>query len=575
LVPSLVEAKWLLHHGLTVLELWQLPADTCAALFRDGVWGATEAVFLLRLAQQLDASLAPHIATAIGRHPSQLQLFVQAFGKGHPAATQLLSGEAAALAEAFRNKTACPSFGDDELEQLGVAGIIETLPEDALFGAVLRTGHPALWEEVVRREALPERAHLIRAVALASEPLDLSRLHALSGLATPLLHALPATPLRAAAPLLSALVSDADAIVSRIAQRADFGEAWRTALTAGTGEDARTWLRGRIRTGTISREEALQRILAAAAESTDQARPWLELISDLGLPADGLFAAWLNGAPPPSVVLPDEAALWRRMLADGSITVTAIIEQASRSSSQLRWLLHASLPATQLALLVPEYDAAPRLPIQDWEPRLSNLLANAVSTGTIWRTPGLVADLAALRWLSETLAATTLGGTLSLIAGHLEHGTPLDEASIGRMLPALDEPTRIRQTALRWEALQADTRRADGFIRAMVRQPEVRDWLLHCLDPFAPPGLEPTSPMSTSVVIALVPLLSASELLRFSMLATGPEREWDVIASRLHALSNGARLPVYDAAISHRIRLARPELHAALDRLNPNPPTGA
>jgi hypothetical protein len=370
-------------------------------------------------------------------------------------------------------------------------------------------------------------------------------------------------------------VSDADAIVSRIAQRADFGEAWRTALTAGTGEDARTWLRGRIRTGTISREEALQRILAAAAESTDQARPWLELISDLGLPADGLFAAWLNGAPPPSVVLPDEAALWRRMLADGSITVTAIIEQASRSSSQLRWLLHASLPATQLALLVPEYDAAPRLPIQDWEPRLSNLLANAVSTGTIWRTPGLVADLAALRWLSETLAATTLGGTLSLIAGHLEHGTPLDEASIGRMLPALDEPTRIRQTALRWEALQADTRRADGFIRAMVRQPEVRDWLLHCLDPFAPPGLEPTSPMSTSVVIALVPLLSASELLRFSMLATGPEREWDVIASRLHALSNGARLPVYDAAISHRIRLARPELHAALDRLNPNPPTGA
>jgi hypothetical protein len=461
------------------------------------------------------------------------------------------------------------------LEQLGVAGIIETLPEDALFGAVLRTGHPALWEEVVRREALPERAHLMRALALASEPLDLSRLHALSGLATPLLHALPAPPLRAAAPLLSALVGDADAIVSRIAQRADFGEAWRTALTAGTDEDARTWLRGRIRTGTISREEALQRILVSAAESTDQARPWLELMSDLGLPADGLFAAWLNGAPPPSVVLPDEVALWARLLESGTISVAAIVEQASGAAENLRWLLHAALPSAQLALIMPDVAEAPRLPLLNWDPRLSNLLANAVSTGTIWMTPGLIADLPALRWLSDTLAATTVGGTLSVMAGHLEHGTPLDEASLGRMLPALDEPTRIRQTALRWAALQADNRRADRFIRAMVRHPEVRDWLLRRLDPFAPPGLEPTSPMSAAVVIALFPLLSAAELLRFALLAEGPTREWELIARHLRALSHGALLPLYTDPILNRIRLARPELHAALDRLNPNPPTGS
>lgn len=574
-VPSLVEAKWLLHHGLTVLELWPLPTDVCAALFGERVWRDREAQFLLNSHLPLDASLAPCIAAALAHQPSQLGLFVQAFGKGHPAATQLLSGEAAALAEAFRNKTACPSFGDDELEQLGVAGIIETLPEDALFSAVMQTGHPTLWAEVIRRETVPDRAHLIQALALSSEPLDLSRLPALNGLATPLLHALPAPPLRAAAPLLSALVSDADAIVSRIAQRADFGEAWRTALTAGTDEDARTWLRGRIQAGTISREGALARMIVAAGEPIEHARRWLELIPDLGLPADGLFAAWLNGAPPPAGAMPDEAALWGRLLEGGTITVAAIIQQASRSVSHLRWLIHAPLPPAQLALLIPGFVAAPRLPLQDWDPRLSNLLANAVSTGTIWMTPGLIADLPALRWLSDTLAATTVGGTLSVMAGHLEHGTPLDEASLGRMLPALDEPTRIRQTALRWAALQADNRRADGYLRAMVRHAEVRDWLLRRLDPFAPPGLEPTSPMSTAVVIALFPLLSAAELLRFALLAEGPTREWELIARHLRALSHGALLPLYTEPILNRIRLARPELHAALDRLNPNPPTGA
>jgi hypothetical protein len=109
----------------------------------------------------------------------------------------------------------------------------------------------------------------------------------------------------------------------------------------------------------------------------------------------------------------------------------------------------------------------------------------------------------------------------------------------------------------------------------MVRHPEVRDWLLRRLDPFAPPGLEPTSPMSAAVVIALFPLLSAAELLRFALLAEGPTREWELIARHLRALSHGALLPLYTDPILNRIRLARPELHAALDRLNPNPPTGS
>ena len=562
---SLAEVKWLVRRGLDILHLWPLAVDTAASLFEEGLWGAREAQWLLESATP-DGALAESVANALRGQDSHIPAFIHVFGRGASAVTKLLPSTARTLFEAILAQGPVVGCNDHDANLLSQAGLIDSLGQASLEHAVAQTGHNVFWQAAAQRAANPSHAHLIRALALSEEPLVIAQIQGLADLSTSLLHALPAAPLKAAVPSLSGAADSADALIALLAGRPDFGEGWMLEVTQGVGADALVWLRGQISRGKVTRHDALARLLRAA-ETADGAQLWAPLLADLGLPADGIFGTWIAGSPPPIVARPDESSLWESLRVEGQIDVAAIILRATPSSNHRRWLLHAGLPTAEVALLVPGLAGVPRLPLAGWDSRLTGLLAESVTGGHFWSAPGLVADLPALRWLSKILSATTVGGELAVAALHLEHGTPLDDSYLATLLPALEEPERVRQTALRWEQFQRDPERSFRLIPALVRHPELRRWLLSRLDPLSPPSPEPSTSLSTGVVIALSSLLSAAELLRFAIAASGSSADWDAIARDLCRKSTRDGLLIANDTLMLRIGQARPELAAALRRM--------
>jgi hypothetical protein len=565
LEPTPPEAAWLVGCGLKMHELWPVGIDTAESLFRNNHWAAAEARWILESGAPA-AELAAVLAHALADHPTLIPAFVSRFGAGHKAVVGLLSHSARVLHEAILTATPVSPSGDADASELAQAGLIGALSDESLAFAIGQTQHRLFWQEAVRRATDPAQLHILRSLALGAEPADLTNLSGLAEMPTRLLHALPATALRQAFPHVSLCVASPDHLLARVAERPDFGEQWRLELTHGSGDESVTWLRGRIRFGQIARRDAVERMLRGATGAAGIQR-WMALFPDLGLPLDGLFAAWLELAPIPAAPSTDETALWRQLLADGAIDGSAVIQRASVAPNQWQWLRYAGLPAVQLSLLLPGSAGAPRLPVPNWDPRLTSLLAEVVTQAEFWATPGLSADLPALDWLATTLAATTAGGELAIAVADLRNGTALTEATLAKLLPALDEAVRTRQTVLRWEPLQRDLDRAARFVHAVVRQPELKRWLLNRLDPLAPPGPEPTAQLSTGVVLALSPLLSASEVLRFAINATGPMHDWEALASQLRRKSAAEGLLLSAEPLLRRLTTARPELAAALERV--------